>query len=191
MAYNGPLPQVAKAGGTGVASPSAHTLPVAEGASAFTFLGPLTNGQVLIGSTGADPVAATITGGTGMSVATGAGTITLNVTGLGLNWNTSASNVSTMTTNNGYLSNSSSQLTFGLPATSGLGNVYCLCGMGTGGWKITQGSGQTIHYSGQNTTTGAGGSLASTGQYDVVFILSSVANTDFTVLSSIGNLTVV
>jgi len=37
----------------------------------------LTNGQLLIGSTGVDPVAATITGGTGITVTPGAGTITI------------------------------------------------------------------------------------------------------------------
>lgn len=63
--------------GTGVASPTAHTLPVAQGSSAFTFLGPLTNGQLLIGSTGANPVATTLTAGSGVTITNGAGTITL------------------------------------------------------------------------------------------------------------------
>lgn len=43
----------------------------------------LTNGQVLIGSTGAGPVAATITGTAGqLTVTNGAGTITLSINGL-------------------------------------------------------------------------------------------------------------
>ena len=41
-----------------------------------------TNGQLLIGSTGAAPVAATLTAGTGMSVVNAAGSITLNNTGV-------------------------------------------------------------------------------------------------------------
>lgn len=41
-----------------------------------------TNGQLLIGSTGAAPVAATLTAGTGMSITNGAGSITLNNTGV-------------------------------------------------------------------------------------------------------------
>jgi hypothetical protein len=68
-------------GGTGVASPAAHTLPVAEGAAPFNFLGPLTNGQLLIGSTGADPVPAVITPGAGISVTNAAGSITIAATG--------------------------------------------------------------------------------------------------------------
>lgn len=39
----------------------------------------LTNGQILIGSTGAAPVANTITGGTGVTVTNGAGSITIDV----------------------------------------------------------------------------------------------------------------
>lgn len=76
-------PLAAQYGGTGVASPTAHTLPVAEGSSAFTFLGPLTNGQLLIGSTGADPVAATLTAGTGVSITNGAGSISIALSGSG------------------------------------------------------------------------------------------------------------
>lgn len=68
-------------GGTGVSNPAAHTLPVAEGASAFTFLGPLSNGQLLIGSTGLDPVPALLTAGTGISITNGAGSITIAATG--------------------------------------------------------------------------------------------------------------
>jgi hypothetical protein len=41
-----------------------------------------TNGQILIGSTGAAPVAATLTAGTGMSITNAAGSITLNNTGV-------------------------------------------------------------------------------------------------------------
>lgn len=68
-------------GGTGVSNPTAHTLPVAEGASNFNFLGPLTNGQLLIGSTGADPTAAVPTNGTNLTWSTGAGSLTANVSG--------------------------------------------------------------------------------------------------------------
>lgn len=42
----------------------------------------LTNGQLLVGSTGADPVATTLTAGTGVSVTNGAGSITVANTGV-------------------------------------------------------------------------------------------------------------
>ena len=67
-------------GGTGISNPTAHTLPVAEGSSNFTFLGPLTNGQLLVGSTSADPVAAALTQGAGITITNGAGSITVALT---------------------------------------------------------------------------------------------------------------
>lgn len=72
-------------GGTGVSDPTAHTIPIAEGSADFNFVGPLTNGQLLIGSTGVDPVAASITAGTGITVTPGAGSITIAATGGAVN----------------------------------------------------------------------------------------------------------
>ena len=66
-------------GGTGVSDPTVHGIMVAEGASAMS---PkvLTDGQLLIGSTGVDPVAAALTGTTKrLGVTLGAGSITLNI----------------------------------------------------------------------------------------------------------------
>ncbi len=48
-----------------------------------TWLGPLTNGQVIIGSTGAIPVASTLTAGTNVTITNAAGSITINATGSG------------------------------------------------------------------------------------------------------------
>lgn len=65
-------------GGTGLNSPTAHSLLVAEGASAFTVLGVATNGQLPIGSTGADPVLGNLTSSnSSITVTNGAGTISL------------------------------------------------------------------------------------------------------------------
>jgi hypothetical protein len=66
-------------GGTGVSSPTAHTLPVAEGSSNFNFLGPLTNGQLLIGSTGNDPLASAITAGNSIGINNGPGFIGISL----------------------------------------------------------------------------------------------------------------
>jgi hypothetical protein len=48
-------------GGTGVASPTIHDVPIAEGASAFNLVG-LASGQLLIGQASADPAAKTMSG---------------------------------------------------------------------------------------------------------------------------------
>ena len=55
MSYNGPLPQVVKAGGIGDSNLTDHGLLVGAGTSAITQLSVATTGSVLIGNTGADP----------------------------------------------------------------------------------------------------------------------------------------
>jgi trimeric autotransporter adhesin len=177
-------------GGTGISSPTAHTLPVAEGASNFNFLGPLTNGQLLIGSTGNDPVAATLTGGTGISIVNTAGVITINSTG-GDTW-TAITASQTLAINNGYICISpGGALSLALPAVAPVGSEFEVTLDGATSWTITQGAGQSIRLGTSVTTVGVAGSLASTAQGNSVRFICSVANTRFNVLSSIGNITVV
>lgn len=54
-----------------------HSLLVGAGTDTITNLGVATNGQIPIGSTGADPVLATLTAGAGISITNGAGSITV------------------------------------------------------------------------------------------------------------------
>lgn len=67
-------------GGTGVSSPTNHGVLVAKGASALTTI-VLTDGQLLIGSTGNDPVAASLTAGSGITITPGAGSISISASG--------------------------------------------------------------------------------------------------------------
>lgn len=61
---------------------TAHGLPIGEGtSSAFTWTAAPTNGQILIGFSGADPVLNTITAGAGIGISNGSGTITISNTG--------------------------------------------------------------------------------------------------------------
>lgn len=78
MAYKRISPQPVVEGGTGAQTFTSHSLLLGQGTSAVTALGAATNGQIAIGSTGADPVLAGITAGTGISVSNGAGTITVS-----------------------------------------------------------------------------------------------------------------
>ena len=156
-------------------------------------LGPLTNGQLAIGSTGAAPVAATISAGTGISIANGAGSITINSSGGGLTWNDVTGTSASAAVNNGYLADNVGLVTITLPTTAAQFSVIVIAGgnLGTGGWKIAQNSGQQINFGTSMTTSGTGGSLASTKQYDSVYLLCTTANTNFVVLNSVGNITVV
>lgn len=186
------VPISAPNGGTGVASPTAHTLPVAEGASNYNFVGPLTNGQLLIGSTGLDPVAAAITAGSGISISNTAGGITITASGSGaFNWTVVTAATQTMAANNGYIANRGTAVTFTLPATANVGDEIDLIGQGAGGWIIAQPAGVNIQFGTKATTVGVGGSLASTQRRDVVTMICTTANTEWTVYSAVGNLTVV
>jgi hypothetical protein len=162
------------------------------GANSHTIanLGVATNGQIPIGSAAADPVLATLTAGTGISITNGAGSITINGAGGGLSWTDVTGTTQAMAVNNGYTANNAGLVTLTLPTTAAYGTLMAVVGKGAGLWKLAQNASQTIHFGITNTTTGTGGSIAATFQYDVVYVLCTVANTDFTVIQSIGNLTV-
>lgn len=72
-------------GGTGVATITDHALVVGSGVGAITPLAAATNGQIPIGSTGADPTIGNITStGATLAITNGAGTINME-TGTGIN----------------------------------------------------------------------------------------------------------
>jgi len=77
-----------------------------------------------------------------------------------------------------------------LPAAAAVGDVIEVWGNSANGWSIAQNAGQTIHILGSSTTTGVGGSLASTTQYDCIRLKCTVTDTDFVGIPT-GNLTVV
>lgn len=153
-------------------------------------IGALTNGQLPIGSTGNAPSAATITAGTGISVTNGAGSITIASTATGVSWNVVTTNQS-MSPENGYIANSGGGLTFTLPTTASVGTALAAMNLNTGGWTIAQNASQNIRLGSSITTTGAGGSLASTSQGDSIYLICAVANTTWIALSVQGNITVV
>ena len=163
---------------------------VGGAANAITSI-PLTNGQLVIGSTGVVPVAATITAGTGIGVSNGAGTITINATGGGIAWSTISGTTQTAAVDSGYVVNNGGLVTITLPAVCAAYSTFSIVGLGAGGWIIAQNAGQNIQAGAVSTTIGAGGTLASTNRYDVVNIVCTAANTTFAVTSMMGNLTVV
>jgi len=174
-------------GGFGVISPTAHTLPVAQGASNFNFLGPLTNGQLLIGSTGADPIAATITAGAGISIGNSAGNITITATGSGaFGWVHVTGTTQQMAANTAYIPDNVGLVTLTLPATANLGDEVDVVGVGSGGWSIAQNANQIIHIGSGTSTTGVGGSVASTNRRDAVTLVCTVVNLEWTAYSVIS-----
>jgi|SRR5690348_444365 len=178
-------------GGTGRNTLTAHAFLIGDGTNPVAFLGPGTNGQIPIGSTGATPVLATITAGAGISVTNAAGSITIANTSAGFTWNTVAGTSQTIAAQNGYINANAGLTTYLLPAVAAVGDTFQLAGRGAGGWILTQNAGQVIHFNSSDTTVGVGGSLASTNRYNTIEVMCIVANTDWTVLDSSGTLTVV
>lgn len=186
----GGAPLSASNGGTGVSSPTANAIPIAEGSSAFQFV-TLNDGQLLIGSTGLDPVAAPLAAGAGVSIATGPGSITISATAETITWHDVTSTAEAMLPSNGYLSNNASLVTLTLPTTANQFSTIIVAGNGAGGWEIAQNTGQTINFESLSTTSGAGGKLASTNKYDSVTLICTVADTTWSVVNAMGNITVV
>jgi hypothetical protein len=109
--------------------------------------------------------------------------------GGGITW-TVITGDQTAVINNGYICNKPSLLTLTLPAAAAAGSVIRVAGMNAGLWKVAQGAGQQIHFGNKDTTSGAGGYVASVLTRDSVELLCVVANNEWQIISSVGNLTV-
>lgn len=171
---------------------TAHGVLLGENNSAIVATTAGTNGQVLLGSTGADPAFGTLTSSDGsITFTTGAGSLSLQTAGGGTAWTEVTGTTVSLAVNNGYAMNNAALITATLPATAAFGSIIRIVGKGAGGWKIAQNAGQTINFGNLSTTTGTGGYLASTLQYDCIEMVCITADTSFVVRSSIGNITVV
>ena len=167
-------------------------LPIgASDSAAIAWTAAPTDGQVLIGSTGVTPVLSTLTEGAGVTIVNGAGSITISSAATGISWTDVTGTSQAMTADAGFVSDNAGLVTLTLPVTIAFGQIVRVTGKGAGGWLIAQNAGQSINFGSTVTTTGAGGSLASTNAFDGIELLCITANTQFVALSSIGNITVV
>lgn len=150
-----------------------------------------TDGQILISDTATGtPTWATITAGAGISVTNGANAITIAATD-STSWIESVASPVAMAVDKGYIVNNGALITLTLPAVAVVGDTVRVSGKGAGGWLIAQNAGQTIYFGTSTTTTGVGGSLASTAARDSIELVCVTANNDWNVLSVIGTITVV
>ena len=111
--------------------------------------------------------------------------------GGGLTWNEVTGTTQAMAANNGYIANNASQVVFTLPATAAIKSLVRVTGKGAGGWKIAQNASGVIHFGNMSTSVGTGGYLESVEDRDSVELLCVVANNEWNVISSVGNVTVV
>lgn len=112
--------------------------------------------------------------------------VSVGASGGGITWSAVTGTTQAMAINTGYIANNAALVTLTLPATASVGDVFRVVGLGAGGWRIAQNASQVIHFGNQDTTTGTGGRLDFTHKYDAVEIVCVVANTGFTVISSVG-----
>jgi hypothetical protein len=192
-------------GGTGNTTLTANGLLLGNSTSAITSVPIGTNGQLLIGATGAAPAFATLTLSGGLTQTPGAnaltltappititgsgvtvtgspvslgGTVTLTVAAGGINWVNVTGTTQTIVTNTGYIANNAAQVVFTLPATANLGDTFYITGngpVGTAGWQLKQNASQQVFFGSLATTAGTGGSLTSTNQLDSIRAVCVVA----------------
>jgi hypothetical protein len=148
------------------------------------WIGPMTNGQVIIGFTGSTPINANLTAGAGISISNGPGTITISGTGSSIGWTEVTGTSQAMVADNGYVANNAGLVTLTLPPTAAFGTVTNVMGKGAGGWLIAQNAGQSIILGSSTTTVGVGGSLASTNYADSIQLICIEADLIFAALGA-------
>lgn len=119
-----------------------------------------------------------------------ANVVTISGGGGGVSSWTEVNMGTTMAVNVGYIANGGALISLMLPAVAAVGDIIRVLIKSASLAIITQNAGQTIHFGNQDSTTGGAGSILATAQYDSVELLCITANTDFAVLSSVGNWTV-
>ena len=179
-------------GGTGAVTLTAHGVLLGEGTSAVVATTAGTNGEILIGSTGADPVFGHLTPAAGIIVTEGAGTLSVGVSTGGFTPSSVSGTSSALAVQNSYIANAAGATTFTLPATAAVGDQILISGgtANTAGWVIAQNAGQTIHKENLASTTGVTGTATSAAHAcETVCLMCITANTDFVILYSNGTVT--
>lgn len=184
-------PLVVDYGGTGATTFTDHSILFGSGTSAITASAAPTDGQLVIGSTGNDPSLATLTAGSGISITNAAGSVTINSAGGGVEWSTITDASKTVVVNEGYVGNRGTDITYTLPATSSLYDIFEITNIGAGMTVIAQGANQYIQIVDSTTTVGAGGSLTATDQFASIKLICIEADKGWNTLRHNGSWTIV
>jgi len=169
-------------------TPQNSAVLVTDNSGVPTLTPSLSNGQIVIGSTGGTPTPATLTAGTGISITNAAGSITIAASGGGESWTEVTGTSQSMAVDHGYIANNAGLVTLTIPASVAIGQQFEIVGKGAGGWLVQANTGQTIYFS--TATSSVAGSIASSHRRDCVGIRCITANTEFEVYSSVGSPTV-
>lgn len=117
------------------------------------------------------------------------GSVTLSLASPGSSFVEVTGTSQAMSSNINYSSNNVGLVTLTLPALSAIGDQITVYGKGDGGWKVAQGSGQSIIL-GELQTTISTGYLQSTYKNDIVKLTCITANTLWSAAAQSGNITV-
>lgn len=149
------------------------------------------NGSLLIGSSVLAAAVGNITASGNISVTNGSNTIALSVTGTASLSFSAITSSGALVVNKGVIVTSGA-LSLSLPTTAAVGDVFYVILSGGTSWTITQAASQQIRLGSTSTTSGVGGSLASSAQGDAIYFVCDVANLHFVAATGTqGNITVV
>ena len=187
--------------GTSPVVPDASNQVTIDGANGITTVGgtnqltvqletSLNDGELLIGSTGVNPVGAALTAGTGIAITPGAGSITIASTGSGMAYIEATGLTQAMSPGTSYGANNAAGVVFTLPVTASAGTVLEIVGI-QGLWSISQNALQQIHCGSSSTTIGIGGSLTATQPHDSIIFKCILDNTEWVTQNLVGNLVIV
>jgi hypothetical protein len=129
-----------------------------------------------------------IVGGAGITTSGAGNTVTITAVAMGFTWNvlTSATNPNSMVAENGYITKGAGSVVLVLPVAAAIGDTFIIVGYGNL-WSLHQNALQSVFFGNMTTTVGAGGSITATGIKDTIELVCVTANTEFHVISSMGN----
>jgi alpha-tubulin suppressor-like RCC1 family protein len=177
---------VVAGGGTGAASFNANGV-VISGATTTAALSSLalTDGQLVIGSTGAVPVASTLTAGTNISITNAAGSITVATAGsASFQWNLVSGTSQACLVNNGYILNNAGTTSLYLPATAAVGDTIRLTVNNDGNVKFYPAAGQTVNFLAQSAPSPTW--FTAFTDHAALYVVCTAANTTWNVISNEG-----
>ena len=152
---------------------------------------PTTDGQLLISAAaGTNPIWASLTPGTGISITPGTNSITIAAT-LSTTWSQKSTSFSIVAENGYITTGQAADITATLPATAAIGDIFEITDADPAYVvTIAQNALQYIQFGDMVTATGVLGYLKTQAQGDSLRIVCVATNVGFQVLSSIGNLIV-
>ncbi|MDA8978409.1 hypothetical protein N9F67_00900 [bacterium] len=177
-------------GGTGASTLTNGGVLLGSGTGAVTPLARLTAGQIVIGSTTGDPVNASITGGSGIAVTSGSGTITIAADGLGAGTVTNiatAGSVNGLTLTGGPITTTGT-ITLGGTLANIANSALTNDSVTIGSTEVTLGSTVTT-FAGLTSVTSTAFVGALTGNASTATKIASITNSNIVQLTATQTLT--